>query len=152
MESEPPSAPGSMTVAELADLIARDAAPYAQRHGVPLLDGQRRLSGIITRGDIMRALRSGKGETSLENAGSRALVVTSPDERLSDALAKMLEAKIGQLPVVDPKDAGKLIGYLGRAEIILAYEKSHEEEHRREASWWLQKRLNLAAGRKDLKV
>jgi hypothetical protein len=47
----------------------------------------------------------------------------------------MLRAKIVRLPVVDPKEPTKLVGYLGRGEFITAYEKAHEEEHRREASW-----------------
>lgn len=122
MAKEPPSAPASMTVAELADLIVEDVAPYAQRHGVPLVDEQGRLAGMITRADIMRALRNGKGEDTLLTAGSRNLVVTSPDELLSDAAAKMLRARIGRLPVVDPTDPTKLVGYLGRGEFILGYE------------------------------
>jgi len=79
MAKEPPSAPASMTVTELADLIAEDVAPYAQRHGLPLVDEQGGLAGMITRADIMRALRNGKGEDTLLDAGSRELVVTSPD-------------------------------------------------------------------------
>jgi chloride channel protein, CIC family len=89
----------------------------------------------------MRALRNGKGASRLLSAGSRELVVTSPDELLSDAMSKMLKARIGRLPVVDPDDPTKLIGYLGRGEFILAYEKSHEEEHGWEASWRCQKMI-----------
>ena len=73
----------------------------------------------------MRALRNGKGNDALLSAGSRDLVVTSPDELLSDAAAKMLQARIGRLPVVDPTDPTKLVGYLGRGEFILGYEKAH---------------------------
>jgi CBS domain-containing protein len=40
------------------------------------------------------------------------VIVTSPDELLSEAAAKMLSARIGRLPVVDPTDPTKLIGYL----------------------------------------
>jgi chloride channel protein, CIC family len=98
-EKEAPSAPASMTVAELADLIAQDVVPYAQRHGVPLVDEQGRVPGIITRGDMMRALRNGKGENTLLSTGSRNLVVTSPDELLSDAATKMLRA-IGGRPQI----------------------------------------------------
>jgi len=148
MAKEPPSAPASMTVAELADLIAEDVAPYAQRHGLPLVDEQGSLAGMITRADIMRALRNGKGEDTLLNAGNRDLVVTSPDELLSEAAAKMLGARIGRLPVVDPADPTKLVGYLGRGEFILGYEKSHQEEHQRERSSLLQKALKLALRRK----
>ena len=148
MAKEPPSAPASMTVAELADRIAEDVAPYAQRHGVPLVDEQGRLAGMITRADIMRALRNGKGEDTLLNAGSRDLIVTSPDELLSEAAAKMLKARIGRLPVVDPTDPTKLVGYLGRGEFILGFEKSHQEEHHRERSSLLQTALKLALRRK----
>jgi chloride channel protein, CIC family len=148
MTKEPPSAPASMTVAELADLIAADVAPYAQRHGVPLVDEQGRLAGMITRADIMRALRNGKGEDTLLSAGSRDLVVTSPDELLSDAAAKMLQARIGRLPVVDPTDPTKLVGYLGRGEFIMGYEKSHQEEHHRESSQLFRKAVNFTLRRK----
>src|SRR5215469_1418656 len=148
MAKKPPSAPASMTVAELAGLIAEDVAPYAQRHGLPLVDEQGNLAGMITRADIMRALRNGKGEDTLLNAGTRDLVVTSPDELLSEAAAKMLGARIGRLPVVDPADPTKLVGYLGRGEFILGYEKSHQEEHQRERSSLLQKALKLALRRK----
>ncbi|MBV8097553.1 MAG: CBS domain-containing protein [Verrucomicrobia bacterium] len=112
------------------------------------MDEQGRLAGMITRADIMRALRNGKGEDTLLNAGSSDLVVTSPDELLSDAAAKMLSARIGRLPVVDPTDPTKLVGYLGRGEFILGYEKSHQEEHHRERSSLLQKAVKLALRRK----
>lgn len=48
-------------------------------------------------------------------------MVTSPDKLLSDAMSKMLKARIGRLPVVDPDDPTKLIiaefkiiGFFGR--------------------------------------
>jgi chloride channel protein, CIC family len=103
---------------------------------------------MITRADIMRALRNGKGEDTLLSAGSRDLVVTSPDELLSDAAAKMLQAKIGRLPVVDPTDPTKLVGYLGRGEFIMGYEKSHQEEHHRERSQLFRKAVNFTLRRK----
>jgi hypothetical protein len=61
----------------------------------------------------------------------------------------MLKARIGRLPVVDPDAPTKLLGYLGRGEFILAYEKSHEEEHRREAWWFKPKKTKLTRGRKE---
>ena len=86
---------------------------------------------------------------TLLNAGSRDLVVTSPDELLSEAAAKMLSARIGRLPVVDPTDPTKLVGYLGRGEFILGYEKSHQEEHHRERASLLQRAVELVLSRKQ---
>jgi CIC family chloride channel protein len=97
---------------------------------------------MITRADIMRALRNGKGEDTLVNAGSRDLIVTSPDELLSEAAAKMLKARIGRLPVVDPTDPTKLVGYLGRGEFILRFEKSHQEGITGNATHCYRRRLN----------
>jgi len=60
------------------------------------------------------------------------LIVTFADELLHDAVKKMLNNNIGRLPVVDRSDAKRVIGYLGRANILAARLKQHEEEELRE--------------------
>lgn len=55
-----------------------------------------KLAGIITRGDVMRALDKGpSGAMSVLDAGSRDVVVTYPDEELHEASEKMLRYNIG---------------------------------------------------------
>jgi chloride channel protein, CIC family len=66
---------------------------------------------------------------SVADAGSKDLVVTCPDEPLHTALTKMLSRDIGRLPVIDPADGGKVVGYLGRAAILSARLKLHHEEN-----------------------
>ena len=68
-------------------------------------------------------------------AGTRDLVVTYPDEALHDASAKMLRNNIGRLPVVDRKDPGHVVGYLGRQGIMAARLRRLDEEHVREPGW-----------------
>jgi CBS domain-containing protein len=65
-------------------------------------------------------------------AGSRELIVTYPDEILQEAVSKMLRNDIGRLPVVDRKDPHCLLGYLGRASVMAARLRQHEEENVRE--------------------
>jgi CBS domain-containing protein len=79
---------------------------------------------------VVRALRQdGSDRMLVGDAGSKNLVVTYPDEPLDAALSKMLSRDIGRLPVVDPEDSGKVVGYLGRAAILSARLKLHQEEN-----------------------
>jgi CBS domain-containing protein len=100
------------------------------------------LVGIITRGDVVRAIESQEDETmTVVEAGSTKLIVTYPDETLYDAIAKLLRHGIGRLPVVERGATNKVIGYLGRAGILAARQRYHREEEVRERGW---RRQNIA--------
>jgi CBS domain-containing protein len=120
-------------VAQLSDRIASGDPAVSRRQGTLILDKENRLAGIITRGDVVRALQLNRagGMTVLE-AGKRDLVVTYPDELLHDAIGKMLKHDVGRLPVVDRSDPGRVVGYLGRASILAARLRKHDEEEIRE--------------------
>ena len=68
-------------------------------------------------------------------AGQRELIVAYPDEPLHDAIVRMIKHDVGRLPVVDRSDPGKAIGYLGRASILAARVRHHEEEAVRARGW-----------------
>jgi CIC family chloride channel protein len=136
MDPEAPTVPAETPVRELAERIARHE-PEASRHqGMLLLDAESKLVGIITRGDILRALdEDPSGAVSLLEAGSRRVIVTYADETLHEAAAKMLRNNIGRLPVVDRKDPRHVLGYLGRPGIMAARLRRLDEEHVREPGW-----------------
>jgi CIC family chloride channel protein len=136
MDREAPTVSAAMPVSELAERIARHE-PEASRHqGMLLLDAEGKLAGVITRGDILRALdEDPSGAMSLVEAGSRKVVVTYPDETLHEAAAKMLRNNIGRLPVVERKDPRRVVGYLGRPGIMAARLRRLDEEHVREPGW-----------------
>ena len=69
---------------------------------------------------------------TVAEAGSMDLVVAFPDEPLYAALTKMLERDVGRLPVVERNNPGRVVGYLGRAAILSARMKFHEEENIRQ--------------------
>ncbi len=141
MDRMPPTAPAGVTVAELSERIGRGTGPLARRQGTILVDGDGRLEGIVTRGDLMRALQEEGGDkATVLSAGTGDVVVTFPDETLQDALAKMLKQEVGRLPVVTREDQRKVIGYLGRADVLAARLKWHEEEERREKGSLLPRR------------
>ncbi len=142
MDRTPPIAPASIPVTELSDRIARGEGAVARRQATILVDDAGRLVGLLTRGDLMRALEeeSAKRTTALA-AGTGEVVVAYPDETLQDAIAKMLKGDVGRLPVVARDDGRKVVGYLGRADILAARLKWHDEEERREKGQILPERL-----------
>ena len=133
MDRDVPTVPASMKVSEFAERIARHDPRLTRRQGVPVLDDEQQLVGIITRGDVLRALERGlDGGATVLDAGSRRLVVAYPDEVLHEAVVKMLRHDIGRLPVVSREEPRRLVGYLGRAGVMAARVRQHEEEYVRE--------------------
>jgi CBS domain-containing protein len=133
MDPDAPIIPAGTSVSQLSEMIANDDPAVARRQGTLIVDAQNRLAGIITRGDVVRSLeKSASGTTPVLEAGNHDLIVTFADELLHDAVKKMLKHNIGRLPVVDRNDPKRVIGYLGRANILAARMKQHEEEELRE--------------------
>jgi CIC family chloride channel protein len=136
MDLDIPKLPAAMKISELSDLIARRDPEVSRHQGMMILDSEGKLAGVITRGDVMRALDADpSGSLTVLDAGSRDLVVTYPDEMLHDASTKMLRNDVGRLPVVDRKDPRKVVGYLGRPGIMAARLRRLDEEHVREPGW-----------------
>ncbi len=133
MDQEVPSVPATMKLSELSDLLAQGDSDLNRRQGTLILDEQQRLVGIITRGDIVRALRLKlTPETTVADAGSTDVAVAFPDEPLHAALTTMLRRDVGRLPVVERSNPTRVIGYLGRAAILSARMRLHEEENIRQ--------------------
>lgn len=136
MDRNPPTIRDTELITTVADRIARNDPELTRRQGLIILDQTGALAGIITRGDILRALEQSKVEavTVLE-AGNRAPLITYPDELIHDALNTMLQNDVGRLPVVSRDDPRKLVGYLGRAAILEARMKRLHEENVVEPGW-----------------
>lgn len=143
MDKQPPTIPAKMLVSELAARIAQGDPQLTSRQGTPILDEQGQLVGIITRGDLARAMEEplNAGITVLE-AGSRDLVVAYPDETMREAVTKMHRNDIGRLPVVSRSDPRRLLGYLGRSGVMAARMRTMEEDNKRERSWGIGQALH----------
>ena len=136
MDRDVPTVPVEMAVGELAERIARRDPEVCRHQGLVIVDKEGKLAGLITRGDVLRALdQDPAGAMSVLQAGTRELVVTYPDEVLHEASNKMLRHNIGRLPVVDRDDPQRLVGYLGRPGVMAARLRRMEEEHVREPGW-----------------
>jgi len=135
MDQNPPSVPASMKVSELSDLIANGHPELSHRQGTLIVDDEGKLAGIITRGDLLRAIEKPPDGSTVLEAGSRHLIVTYADEILHDAVTRMVRHDIGRLPVVRRDNPQKSRRYLARASVMTARLRRHQEEHHREAGW-----------------
>jgi H+/Cl- antiporter ClcA len=135
MDREIPAIPGNMRLSELSDRIARGEPEVSRHQAMLVCDSEGKLAGLITRGDVLRCLQQDSAMTVLD-ASARNLVVTYPDETLHDAAEKMLRYNIGRLPVVARADDRKLVGYLGRPQVLAARLRRLDEEQVREPGWF----------------
>jgi chloride channel protein, CIC family len=142
--------PASMTVAELAARIG--GQPVAQgvgqgpprngpalnlTEGLPIVDATGRLVGVVTHGDLLRALEKDPGgKLTVIEAGSSSPIVAFADELVADALHRMLRHDIGRLPVVARDDRAKVVGYLNRSSVLRAWSRQVDEEGLREHGWF----------------
>ena len=136
MDKNIPSIPASMTVHELAERISKYDPAFGRYQAMLILDDGGHLKGIITHGDVLRALnKQSDGLYSVLEAGTINPVVTYPDELLFIAAEKMLQHNVGRLPVVERDNPTKPVGYLGRAGILSARLRRVHDEYVREPGW-----------------
>ncbi len=134
MDRAAPTLPADATVGELAGRIAAKDPVLLRRHAWPLVDGTGALAGILTRGDLVRALGSpGAEERPILVFGTAAPHVAWPDELLEDAVARMARHDVGRLLVVSRDDPQRLLGYLGRTGVLDAWQRHLQGEEVREA-------------------
>jgi CBS domain-containing protein len=115
--------------------------------GLPVIDAQRKVLGIISEGDLLLAdemeaprmktalfglylLPEGVVDKMAEARGILArdvmktdVVTCTPDTPVRDVVKILSERRIKRLPVVD--EAGKLVGIISRADIIRAIAQLH---------------------------
>ena len=119
--------------------------------GLPIVGKDGRLAGVVTQGDLLRALeRDPSGKLTVLEAGAAAPIVAYPDELAHDALLRMLQNDIGRLPVVSREDPLIMVGYFDRTSLLGSWSHHIEQENLREHGWLRQWGTNLAPARARL--
>ena len=87
-------------------------------NGVPVIDNNIKVIGIVTAADILRAIRQGKNLDSLRTTDimTRNPIVVMQDTELEEIIDIMIQRVIVLIPVVD--DDKKLIGVVARLDIL----------------------------------
>jgi CIC family chloride channel protein len=126
-----------VTVREAADRFANGDLRDSRHQALPIVDSSGQLLGLATQGDLLRALQvDPEGKMSVLDAGVRSPIVAYADERVFDAVTKMLENNIGRLPVVDRADPQKMVGYVNRANVMGSWRGHLQAESVREHGWF----------------
>jgi len=90
--------------------------------GYPVVD-DRKLVGIITFEDAEKVPPDKRDTTLVRDVMTGKLIVAKPEDSLEEVLMKIIDRKIGRLPVVDSKDPTKLVGLVAKYDIVRTHAK-----------------------------
>jgi len=130
MDTAPVTIPSSMPLAELEKRVSCRDDELGRHQAHPILDEHGELAGLITRGDLVRAIETAPAEARVLDCAATKLICVTPDDTVHEALEKLLRHDIGRLPVVAPGNSKKLVGYLSRRAILSAHHRDFHEEAR----------------------
>lgn len=123
-------------ISEVADLLSEHTIS-----GMPVVDDERRVIGIVTEADVLAMAGMKKGSTfrdklkhilgdplpvtkkdhTLTEVMTAPAITTTPDADIREVAAVLNEKRIKRLPVVD--NEGRLIGIISRGDIVKALGK-----------------------------
>jgi CBS domain-containing protein len=125
--------PASWTVREVVTFFTAADAP--RRHkSYPVLDGDGRLIGMVSRADALRwMLNEAESERSLrEQSGGQELVIGYDDELVGHLADRMAVTDTGRVPILK-RSTGALVGLLARRDLLRVRANMIRHEHEREA-------------------
>jgi CIC family chloride channel protein len=117
MRPAPETLSDTETLAEAAGLFQQ-----SHHHGLPVLNQDHELVGILTLQDLERVQDEDLDQVSVGQACTRELITVTCDDTIGYALRKMGTHDIGHMPVIDSEDPRTLVGWLGRSDLIKSYE------------------------------
>jgi len=92
-------------------------------HGLPVLEENGDLVGVVTLQDLERARERGSLEGgTVHDIATRSVLTVFPDEPMWAALKRLGTRDVGRLPVVDRQNPRKLLGLIRRGDIVRAYQ------------------------------
>jgi CBS domain-containing protein len=121
--------PADATVEQLRHTVLREPAQLGQ-HLYPVVDGDRRVSGVVTRKELGVLTQSAAAESSLGHI-VRQPVTAHPDEPLRVVVFRMAQTGFTRMPVVE-SESRKLVGMISLHDLLLARVRNLNEERHRE--------------------
>ncbi|HET9182995.1 MAG TPA: chloride channel protein [Candidatus Angelobacter sp.] len=102
----------------------------------PVIDQDRTVIGVVTRGDVMKALPTidpaKVNQVRLADLVAKDPIVAYPDEPLRFVVNRMASTTLTRFPVVKRGDRPELLGMVAVDDLLKAREFSLDEEQRRE--------------------
>jgi CBS domain-containing protein len=124
--------PADATPDRVAAAIGDARSDRQEQRLFPVVDGNRKVVGVVTRASLREWLASSAPNTlTLGDAVRRNPVVAYSDESLREIVFRMAETGLTRLPVVARED-GTLVGMLALTDLLTARARILEAERRRE--------------------
>ncbi|MGE5347606.1 MAG: chloride channel protein [Acidithiobacillales bacterium] len=124
--------PAALRLTEIPSKLVADGARGQTLY--PVVDAERRLVGIVTRGQL--AALAGKRTEGpwppLSEVARQDAAVAHPDEPLRAVVERMAATGITRLPVVERKGTRRLLGLVSLRDLLKARALNLENEQRRE--------------------
>jgi len=111
----PVTVPPTATLGEVRGVLQRQ-----RLHGVPVVNGDGHLLGIVAESDILRA-GGPSDQVTAADAMTKNPVTVTESMPVSEVLERMAVLGVGRLPVVAEDDPQRLIGMFRREDAINAY-------------------------------
>jgi CIC family chloride channel protein len=106
----------SSLISEVAEMMAKNGIK-----GVPVLDDNGRLVGIVTVTDILKIHPDQRATVMVSAVMTKELITAFAEESLYSAFDRMTGNQIGRLPVVERGGGMKLIGIISREDVWRVY-------------------------------
>ena len=127
--------PADVTQRELSHSLNTDHIVRKGQILYPLIDGQRSVVGVVTRGDLQKLSQEqagGNWDRPLAELARRDPVVAYQDEPLRVVVNRMADTGLTRFPVVDNAEDRQLTGIVALSDLLRARTRSLEEERHRE--------------------
>ena len=124
--------PANMSLGAVAESIKTDHR-RSQRL-LPVVDGGRRLVGVVKRADVQKALEEAAGNNDNRLIGDIARanpVEAYPNEPLRVVVYRMAEKGVTRMPVVESNVSRRLLGTITLEDLLVARVRNLEDERRR---------------------
>jgi CBS domain-containing protein len=107
----------------------KNGHPSRGQHLYPVIDADRRLSGVITRKDLAKSIDD---RILMSDVARRDPVVAVADEPLRTVVYRMAETGFTRMPVVESGEERRLVGMISLDDLLHARARNLSEERSRE--------------------
>ena len=131
MRSNIVALPADLSLHDLAQSIKTNHQPQRL---LPVVDAERNLVGVLTRGDVEKLLRQCTGVKDGIPIGQLARknpVEAYPDDSLRVVVYRMAEKGVTRMPVVERNGTRRLVGIVTLEDLLKARVRTLEDERRR---------------------